>query len=332
MVRRAILDHDELPAAEDQILPDDLPVDDPPSPRSQPWRGAGGRWMIWVGRAIVWAVLLLIGYRGVLAIVGDETTRSSSPPAAPAASVVRGATTFPDSLAEAYALQFGSAYLNFSPATAATRSQELAHFLPSAGQLGWNGVGTQHLLSEQVAGISVTGSHTAIVTLLASVDSGRLLELGVPVYASGSKLSVSGLPAQLPAPALAAAPAGTVSADQSAEAALSSQLPAFFQAYASGDPTTLARFAAPGAHITGLKGAVTFDGIDAVFAPVGGPTRSVAVTVTWKLPAGASRSTKVATAPASLEMGYQLTVIRQGSSWDVRSIGALDHPQSPGPP
>jgi Conjugative transposon protein TcpC len=332
MVRRAILDHDELPAAEDQILPDDLPVDDPPSLRSHPWRGAGGRWLIWVGRAVVWAVLLLIGYRGVLAIVGDETTRGSSPPAAPVASVVRGAATFPDSLAEAYALQFGSAYLNFSPATAAIRSQELAHFLPSAGQLGWNGVGTQHLLSEQVAGISVTGNHTAVVTLLASVDGGRLLELGVPVYASGGKLSVSGLPAQLPAPALAAAPASTASPDQSAEAALASQLPAFFQAYASGDPTTLARFAAPGAHITGLKGAVTFDGIDAVFAPVGGPTRSVAVTVTWKLPAGAGRSAKVATAPASLEMGYQLVVIRQGSSWDVRSIGALDHPQSPGPP
>ncbi len=288
--------------------------------------------MIWIGRAIVWAVLLLIGYRGVLAIVDDESARGSSPPAAPAAPVVRGAATFPDLLAEAYALQFGSAYLNFSPATAATRSEELAHFLPSAGQLGWNGAGTQHLLSEQVAGISVTGGKTAVVTLLASVDGGRLMELGVPVYASAGKLSVAGPPALLPAPALAAVPASTASPDQSAEAALSSQLPAFFQAYASGDPTTLARFAAPGAHITGLNGTVTFDGIDAVFAPAGGPTRSVAVTVTWELPAGASRSKKVAAAPAALEMGYQLTVIRQGSSWDVRSIGALDQPQSPGPP
>jgi hypothetical protein len=56
------------------------------------------------------------------------------------------------------------------------------------------------------------------------------------------------------------------------------------------------------------------------------------VTVTWELPAGASRPNKVAAAPAALEMGYQLTVIRQGSSWDVRSIGALDPTQSPGPP
>src|SRR5262249_19786688 len=33
------------------------------------WRGAGGRWLIWAFRAVLWAVLLLIGYRGVAAIV-----------------------------------------------------------------------------------------------------------------------------------------------------------------------------------------------------------------------------------------------------------------------
>jgi len=32
-------------------------------PRSAPaWRGAGGRWLVWVFRLVVWAVLLLIGY------------------------------------------------------------------------------------------------------------------------------------------------------------------------------------------------------------------------------------------------------------------------------
>jgi hypothetical protein len=333
MVRRAILEHDELPADEDQILPDDLPAGDPASPRSRPGRGSGGRWIIWIGRAVVWAVLLLIGYRGVLAIVDGETTRSGSPPPAASGNPVSGGSTgFPASLAEAYALQFGYAYLNFSPSTATARSQELARYVPSGVQLPWNGAGTEHLQSEQVAGIAVTGGKTAIVTLLASVDGGRMLELGVPIYASGGALSVSGAPALLPAPAVAAIPAGTANPDQSAEAALTSQLPAFFQAYATGDPTTLARFAAPGTHIVGLNGAVEFGGIDAVFAPVGGSTRSVAVTVTWRLRAGTGPSAKVADAPASLEMGYQLTVVRQGGSWDVRSIGALDQPQSPGPP
>jgi len=35
-------------------------------------------------------------------------------------------------------------------------------------------------------------------------------------------------------------------------AALGKQLPAFFEAYASGDPVTLGRFLAPGAKVTGL--------------------------------------------------------------------------------
>ena len=50
------------------------------------WRGAGGRWLVWVFRVVVWLVLLLIGYRGVTAIMAGETTsgalpRPRSPPA-----------------------------------------------------------------------------------------------------------------------------------------------------------------------------------------------------------------------------------------------------------
>ena len=273
-----------------------------------------------------------LGYRGVLAIVTGETTTSSSKP--PVRATVAGRTTFPVSLAEAYALQFGSAYLNFSPATAAARSLELSRFLASGAdpQLSWNGAGTERLQSEQVAGVSVTGAHTAKVTLLATIDGGRMIELGVPIYASGGGLSVSGAPALLSGPDRAVPPASTLSPDQATESVLQSQLPAFFQAYASGDPTTLARFTAPGARINGLNGVVSFQGIDAVFAPAGGPVRSVAVTVTWQLPATAGKSGKVAAAPATLEMAYQLTVVRQGASWDVRTIGALDYPLSPGPP
>lgn len=331
MVRRAILDRDELPADEDLILPDDLPAVDPEPKRGQPGRGAGGRWLIWVGRAIVWAVLLLVGYRGVLAIVHGETTTSARTPAPPATASAKP-TTFPVSLAEAYALQFGSAYLNFSPATAATRARELSRFIAPSGtdpQLGWNGAGTQRLLSEQVAGIDVTGKHTAVVTLLATLDGGRMIELGVPVYVARGAMSVSGAPALLPPPARAVPPANTPNPDQATQNALQRQLPAFFQAYASGDPTTLARFVAPGGHVRGLGGEVTFGGIDAVFAPHGGATRTVTATVTWQLPASKANSGGVG---AALQVTYQLTVVRQGGSWDIRAIGALDGPQSPGPP
>ena len=336
MVRRAILDRAELPVDEHQILPeDDQPAADPEPQRSQPWRGAGGRWLVWAGRAVIWAVLLLVGYRGVLAIVHDETgTGAAQPATAPPATRSTATTSFPVSLAEAYALEFGTAYLNFSPATAAQRAQSLAQFITSGSdpQLGWNGAGTQRLQSEQIAGVSVKGPHSAVVTLLATVSGGRMLELGVPVYVSGGRISVAGAPALFGPPVRATLPSSTASPDQATVSALQRQLPAFFQAYASGDPATLTRFVAPGGHIKGLGGLVTFGGIDAVFAPAGGSTRSATVTVTWQLPPARGKSGKVAGAPAALQMTYQLTVVRQGGSWDVRTIGALDYPSSPGPP
>ncbi len=330
MVRRAILDRDEKLTSDDQALPPSQSPAEPVRKHDRQWRGAGGRWLVWMGRAIVWAVLLLIGYRGVLAIVTGQ--ESSAAPARSAASTpVR--TAFPVALAEAYALQFGDAYLNFSPADATARAEALSHFLaPGADpQLGWNGAGTQHLRAEQVAGISVASPHSAVVTLLASLDASRMIELGVPIYAGNGGMSVAGAPALLPAPPLVGAPTPSpTNSDQSAEAALQSQLPAFFTAYASGDPTTLERFAAPGAHIRSLGGAVTFGGIDSVFAPPGGAQRPITVTVTWKLAPATGASGSLSSAPPSLEMTYQLIVLRQGASWDVQSIGALA--PSLGPP
>src|SRR5215471_12661084 len=90
------------------------------------WRGAGGRWLVWVFRIVVWAVLLLIGYRGVTAIMAGETSNNPAP--APAASPSNG---FPTALASAYALQFGQVYLNADPATASQSASQLATFLPA---------------------------------------------------------------------------------------------------------------------------------------------------------------------------------------------------------
>jgi len=334
MVRRAILDHGDQLTADDQALPPSQFAAEPLPQYGRPWRGAGGRWLVWVGRAVVWAVLLLVGYRGVLAIATDQ---KPAPPAAPAAAAHTAApasvtTSFPVSLAEAYALEFGQVYLTFSPARAHARAHELSRFLPAGAnpQLGWNGAGTQRLQSEQVAAIAVKGPHSAVVTLLATVTRDRMFELAVPIYAYQGGMVVSGTPAILPPPARAAPPAAsTANSDQSTETALQHQLPAFFTAYASGDPTTLARFTAPGSHIAGLGGAVSFGGIDAVSAPPGGARRSISVTVTWKLAADAKASGPVASAPASLQMTYRLTVVRQGASWDVQSIGAMAPLQGP---
>jgi hypothetical protein len=332
MVRRALLD-----VGEDRDSDDALPQGQPPAPQAPRsgalpgathWRGAGGRWLVWLGRAVVWAVIILVGYRGVFAII--DGSAAGKPTAGGAADTAT--TAFPETLAEAYALQFGGVYLNFSPATAALRSQQLSRFLPPAlaGQLGWNGSGTQRLLSEQVASVSVRGPHAAVVTLLARLGDGRMIELGVPVYAAGGAMSVSGDPALLPAPARAVPPAADLaSGDQAAQAELQSQLPAFFAAYASSDRATLARFAWPGTRLTGLNGLVTYHAIDSLYVPSGGARRQIRVTVTWTLPAPHGASGRVATAPASLQTTYQMTVVQQHGSWDVQAIGASAQPQGP---
>jgi hypothetical protein len=331
MVRRALLDRGDLLPADDEALPLSQPLAASPDRVTTHWRGAGGRWLVWVARAIAWAVILLIGYRGIVAIIDGRS------PVTPASSTLApGDTQFPVTLADAYALQFGDVYLNFSPAGAAQRGRDLARFLPAGAdpQLGWNGAGSQRLLDEQVAGVSVTGPHSAVVTLLARLSGGRLIELGVPVYSAHGGMVVSGDPALLPAPAKVAPPTAGRTADQATQAALASQLPAFFEAFASGDRTTLARFTWPGAQIRGLGGAVAFGAIDSVYAPIGGSRRQISVTVTWQLPPESAGRTagSVGDAAASVQMTYAMTVVRQQGGWDVQSIGAYTAALTQGPP
>ena len=284
------------------------------------WNGGGGRWLVWTVRAVLWAVLLIIGYRGIMAIVLNETPASRSGTSGGAAPAGNPNGSFPVTLAEAYALQFGSVYLNFTPATADQRARQLAAFVPSAvsgadPQLGWNGSGTLRLESEQVAGIAVHGSNRAVVTLLATVN-GQLMQLGVPVYTANGALAVSGEPAWLPAPAQAAPPsASPANSDPTAQSALNAQLPAFFQAYANGDSATLNRFLAPGASVTGLGGSLTYAGISSLSVPAGGTTRHITVTVTWQL-AGQAPS------PGKLDSTYEMTVVDQGGKWYVHDIAA----------
>jgi len=263
------------------------------------------------------------------------SNKGASTPAPPPRAATYSA--FPVTLAEAYAMEFGQSYLNFSPATARQRAERLSRFLaPGLGltsSLGWNGAGTQRLNTEQVAGISVTSARTATVTLLATVDGNRIIEVAVPVFASGNAVSVYGLPALVPGPALGGpAPASSSGLDQATASALQGQLAGFFAAYASGDQATLARFVAPGARIRSLGGTVRFGGIDAVYAPAGGATRTITVTVTWKIPPAPRAAGPVGAAAASLQMSYQLVVVRQAGGWDVQSIGALTEPHAQGPP
>ncbi len=337
MVRRAMLERgaqSDAHIAGGQAAPGVSGSAGQPADRAaRRWRGAGGRWLIWAFRAVAWAVLLVIGYRGVVAIVTPP--RTASPVAGTAGSgSVQG---FPVRMAEAYAQQFADVYLNFSPATAAARARQLAAFLPpgSDSQLGWNGQGTVQLQSEQVAGIAVQDSQHAIVTLLVRA-SGNLMELGVPIYAVDGAVAISAEPSLLPPPPRVSPPAAqSPASDPETAAALGRQLPAFFRAYASGDPVTLGRFLAHGATVTGLGGTVTYAAISGIQVPPGGTTRHIRVSVIWHLasqgaaPSQSPARSPVSTSSAGLEMTYEMTVVQQNGSWYVAAIGASPQPLAP---
>ena len=287
------------------------------------WPGAGGRWLRWPLRAVLWTALLVIAFRGLTAIIF-----SSSP--APAGGITPGTGgEFPVSLAEAYAAEFGRVYLGFSPQSLGQREQALAAFVPASvsaanPSLGWNGAGQLNLQSLQVAGIKVQDPQHAVVTLLALL-SGQLMELGVPVAATGSGLVVSGEPAWLPAPPrISPPPAAPSGSDPVARSQLMNELPGFFQAYASGGSAALNRFLAPGASAGGLGGAVIFDQISALHVPPGGATRQITVTVTWQLPEPPGTvmgGTQGVT--SKLEMSYGMSVVDlQDGKWYVKEIGA----------
>lgn len=293
---------------------------------SQGWRGGGGRWLVWTFRVVAWAVLLIIGYRGVTAIVAGDTQSAQSGGAAAASP----ASKFPTTLADAYALQFGEVYLNFSQPAAGQRASQLAAFLPAGAdsQLGWNQSGSLQLQSEQVAGIDVRDATHAVVTLLARVN-GQLMELGVPIYATSAGLVVSGEPAWLAPPSRVPVPSAPVAdSDSATQTVLMGQLPAFFQAYASGNQVTLGRFLAPGASLSGLNGTVTFHSIAGMIVPPGGAIRHIVVTVDWTIPSPATGG-KASATPASLEMSYSLTVVQQNGTWYVRDVSASTKPSGP---
>ena len=290
-----------------------------------PWGGGGGRWAVWPMRVVLWAVILIIGYRGITAIFLNETP-SSGTATGGAAAGPSSSSAFPVTLGEAFALRFGQVYLTFSPGTATQRAQQLAPFIPASArandpQFGWGGTGTSSLQSISVANIDVTGAQTAVVTLLASRNN-QLIELGVPLYSAGGGLVVSGEPALLPPPLVAALPkAPGTSSDAAARSALKSQLPAFFQAYATGDQAALSRYVEPGFSVVGLVGAVSFGSIASIDVPPGGATRTITVTVNWVLPG------QVGPGTGRLATTYDMSVVdRQGGRWYVEDIRASTQP------
>ena len=292
------------------------------------WRGAGGRWLLWPLRVVLWTALLVVAFRGITAIVFDQP----SVPAGGAPARAPAAGQFPVALAESYAAEFGRVYLSFSPQNQGQREQALAAFVPASvlaadPNLGWNGAGQVNLQALQVAGITVPDPRHAVVTLLALVN-GQLMELGVPVAASGGGLVVPGQPALLPGPPQIPVPAPAAGgSDPAAQSQLMNELPAFFQAYANGDSAALNRFGARGVTLTGLGGTVTFGSIAALHVPPGGAARQITVSVIWQLPQQPGSAAGNLGMASKLEMTYGMSVVDlQSGKWYVKEIGASTEP------
>jgi hypothetical protein len=288
------------------------------------WQGGGGRWLLWPLRVVLWGALLVIAFRGITAIVFNTT----SAPAVGETGAQSATGQFPVTLAEAYAAEFGRVYLSFSPQNQGQREQALTAFVPASvsaanPDLGWNGTGQLNLQAEQVAGITVQDPRHAVVTLLVLIN-GQLMQLGVPVAASGRGVVVSGEPAWLSAPPQISPPSRALGrSDPVAQSQLMNELPAFFQAYANSDSAALNRFEVHGVPLTGLGGAVAFDSIGALHVPSGGATRQITVAVIWQLPDQSGSAAGNPGMTSKLQMTYSMSVVDlQSGKWYVKEIGA----------
>jgi hypothetical protein len=275
------------------------------------WGGSGGRWWIYVGRAILWAFLLVVLVNGIRA----PFQRFTAKPAGPAAPAGAGKPQFPQASASAYALSFADIYLNYDLATMVDRQKQLSQFLAPGidQQLGWDGTGKSVLRSAHVGSVDVQDVNRAIVTLLVQAN-GKLFRLAVPVYAKDGSLAISGRPATLPAPPVAPVPGANQDRDSAIETELQEPLTGFFKAYANGDTASLQRYSDP--PVAGLGNAFGFGQLKEIIAPSGDAnSRMVSATVLWQVSPVQNRPTG-----GTLEQTYQLTMVKKDGNWYVRDI------------
>ncbi len=277
---------------------------------------------MWTGRAVLWALIIVIVVNGVRAPI--ERLAQPSEPSGPTATPTDFG--FPKTEAGAFASQFAAAYLNFDGSKPDERAERLKPFLPEGGgQLGWNGFGRMSAGAFQASDVQVSDAQNAVVTVFAQSGAQRW-KLSVPVYYTDHKFVVSGEPALLPAGDAAGLPQlPEPEHDDTTESELRPQLEGFFKAYASGDATQLQRYVAQGTTLDGFGGKVSLGELKSVTAPPGGTTREVTAVVVWTVPTGStpspsSTSTDPGAQAAGLEQAYRLVVEKQGDNWYVKDI------------
>ncbi|RCV54385.1 conjugal transfer protein [Marinitenerispora sediminis] len=281
----------------------------------RPRSGAGGRWWVWVGRAFLWAFILVVLFNGVWQPIRSGLAQPESTEPEPTDTV-----DFPHTAAAAFAVRFAELYLNAAPGGANERADALAAFLPEGRASSLNLSGGE-LTGEniEVLAVDARDDNNAVVRLSADLN-GSPVSLDVPVYAEdgGSALVVSGQPALLAAPGRAQLPDEPgVESDTDARDELEPILEGFFEAYAQ-TPEHLSRYLEPDAEVAALPAdTVEFADLRDLTVPAAtgagsGDARQVRATVVWRL-AGEGGS-------GELAQSYQLTVVREGENWYVRDL------------
>lgn len=303
--------------AEDSAEADGLYGYDEPQRRSRrPRAGAGGRWWLWVGRAFLWAFIIVVIFNGIWQPLRDGLAQPSAEEDRPTAEQ----PAFPETSAAGFAARFAGAYLNTSGMQDEERANALAAFVPEGRAASFAAEGAS-LTGENigVVGVDVRDDHNAVVTLSADIN-GSAMSLDVPVYAAGAdNFVVSGPPALLAAPGRAELPEPeSAETDTAARDELQPRLQNFFTAYAE-DTDYLSEFVEPGARIDRLPAdSLEFDELVDISVPVGGSGdnggRKVTAEVQW-LPAGQNGNES-----AELTQSYELTVVKDGENWYVRDI------------
>jgi hypothetical protein len=279
---------------------------------------------VWTGRAVLWALIVVIVVNGVRAPFERFTQQDAT-----TGSVAVSTDGFPVTQGTSFASQFAAVYLNFEAVRSQERAARLAPFLPDGAepQFGWDGLGHMAAGAVQPYGIEITDSENAVVTLTYQSGSRRQL-LSVPIFykTDTKKFVVSGRPGILPAPTSADLPPKLApDRDEAAELELRTPLADFFKAYAASDTASLQRYAEDGITLEGFGGAFTFVELKDLMVPLpGGAIRKVTATVVWGVPAGATPSADPTSDPGDiggkLEQAYLLTVVKQGDKWYVKDI------------
>ncbi|QUX28485.1 conjugal transfer protein [Nocardiopsis akebiae] len=284
------------------------------APRARrPRAGSGGRWWVGVGRAVLWAFIIVVVFNGIWFPLRGGFALPDTPE-----EPQQSETTYPETAAAAFGMRFAEAYLDTADPEA--RLSDLAAFVPD-GEAAALDVPADSLTGDNltVVAVHVEGDHNGVVVVRADVN-GQPMRLDVPVYADGEALVVSGNPALLAAPTRASLPEGSVfETDPEAEEQLGEVLSGFFEAYA-GEPAHLERYVEPGVAIAPLpENSLEFSELSDITVPTRASTgnddvRQVAATVRWNVPASDGTDT------GQITQNYLVTVVDSGSEWHVRDI------------